>query len=102
MRAKFHCGIGVTNVWREPAVRGDERLKNAYKSVHMNQKPVRLLEQIILASSDPGDIVWEPFGGLCSAAVAAINVGRRCFSAETNREYYRAARERLDRHAASS
>lgn len=102
MRAKFHCGIGVTNVWREPAVRGDERLKNAYKSVHMNQKPVRLLEQIILASSDPGDVVWEPFGGLCSAAIAAVNVGRRCFSAETNREYYQAAKERLDRHAASS
>ena len=102
MRAKFHCGIGVTNVWREPAVRGDERLKNAYKSVHMNQKPVRLLEQIILASSDPGDVVWEPFGGLCSAAIAAVNVERRCYSAETSREYYQAARERLDRHAASS
>ena len=102
MRAKFHCGIGVTNVWREPTVRGDERLKNAYKSVHMNQKPVRLLEQIILASSDPGDVVWEPFGGLCSAAIAAVNVERRCYSAETSREYYQAARERLDRHAGSS
>lgn len=102
MRAKFHCGIGVTNVWREPSVRGDERLKNAYKSVHMNQKPVRLLEQIILASSDPGDIVWEPFGGLCSAAIAAVNIERRCYSAETSREYYQAARERLDRHASSS
>ena len=102
MRAKFHCGIGVTNVWREPAVHGDERLKNAYKSVHMNQKPVRLLEQIIRASSDPGDVVWEPFGGLCSTAVAAVNSGRECYSAETCLEYYQAARERLACHAVNS
>jgi site-specific DNA-methyltransferase (adenine-specific) len=99
MRAKFHCDVGITNVWREPAVRGEERIKNAYKCVHMNQKPLRLLERIILASSDPGDVVWEPFGGLCSAAVAAINTGRQCYSAEILADYFTAARERLARHA---
>ncbi len=101
MRAKFHCDIGITNVWREPAVRGEERLKRACKCVHMNQKPVRLLEQIIRASSDSGDVVWEPFGGLCSAAIAAVNAGRRCHSAEILPEYYAAARQRLAEYAAS-
>ena len=101
MRAKFHCDVGITNVWREPAVRGDERLKKAYKCVHMNQKPLRLMEQIILASSDAGDVVWEPFGGLCSAAIAAANTGRRCYSSEILADYFMAARERLTYHVAT-
>ena len=99
MRAKFHCPVGITNVWREPAVRGGERLKNAYKCVHMNQKPVRLLEQIILASSDTGDVVWEPFGGLCSAAIAAVNTGRLCYSAEILPDYFDIACQRLADYA---
>ena len=98
MRAKFHCDVGITNVWREPPVRGEERIKDAYKSVHMNQKPLRLLEQMILASSDPGDVVWEPFGGLCSTAVAALNTGRQCYSAEILDDYYRTAVTRLVNH----
>ena len=101
MRAKFHCDVGITNVWREPPVRGEERLKDAYKSVHMNQKPLRLLELMIKASSDPGDVIWEPFGGLCSAAIAALNTGRRCYSAEILPDYYRAARERLENYDAA-
>jgi site-specific DNA-methyltransferase (adenine-specific) len=98
MRAKFHCGVGITNVWREPPVRGEERLKHVYKSVHMNQKPLRLLEQMILASSDQDDVVWEPFGGLCSTAIAALNTGRQCYSAEILEDYYRAALARLANH----
>lgn len=101
MRAKFHCAVGITNVWREPAVRGEERLKNAFKCVHMNQKPLRLLEQIILASSDPGDVVWEPFGGLCSVAIATISAGRRCYSAEISADYFTAARARLESYDAT-
>lgn len=100
MRAKFHCEVGITNVWREPAVRGEERLKNAFKCVHMNQKPLRLLEQILLASSDPEDVVWEPFGGLCSVAVAAVNTRRQCYSAEIIADYFTAACARLESYDA--
>lgn len=100
MRAKFRCDVGITNVWREPAVRGEERLKYVHKCVHMNQKPLSLLERIILASSDMEDVIWEPFGGLCSAAIAAINTGRQCFSAEILPEYFTVARERLALHDA--
>src|SRR5262249_8740327 len=71
MRAKFYCDFGITNVWQEPAVRGAERLKSsAFRCVHANQKPLRLIRQCVLASTDAGDVVWEPFGGLCSVAVA--------------------------------
>ncbi|HLF28000.1 MAG TPA: site-specific DNA-methyltransferase [Anaerolineae bacterium] len=95
MRAKFYCEVGVTNVWREPAVRGSERLKAEYKCVHTNQKPLKLLEVIIRASSDEGDLVWEPFGGLCSVGVAARNLKRRCLSAEIRQDFYEIAIERF-------
>ncbi|MCT7955744.1 DNA methyltransferase [Laspinema palackyanum] len=97
MRAKWNHSHGVTNVWSEPAVRGAERLKNKQaRCIHANQKPLRLIERIILASSDSNDVVWEPFGGLCSAAVAAMRKGRRCYSAEINSDYYELAKNRLE------
>lgn len=95
MRAKFHCDVGITNVWDQPAVRGDERVKQGSKCAHMNQKPLRLLDLILRASSDEGDVVWEPFGGLCSVALSAYGLRRRCYSAELLPEYYQMAVARL-------
>jgi site-specific DNA-methyltransferase (adenine-specific) len=97
LRAKFRCEVGVTNVWREPAVRGAERFKADARALHGNQKPLRLLDLIIRASSDPGDVVWEPFGGLCSVAVAAHAAGRRGYSAEISPRYHALATARLAR-----
>jgi len=57
---------------------------------------VRLLDRIIRASSDPGDVVWEPFGGLCSTAVAAYRAGRSCYSAEILPAFYELAKLRLE------
>jgi hypothetical protein len=102
MRAKFYCEVGVNNVWRAPAVRGPERLKRNQKCVHTNQKPLQLLELTLRCSSDPGDVIWEPFGGLCSVAIAALNLGRRCASAEIDPEFYRIAVARLQHHAPAS
>lgn len=97
MRAKWNHIHGVTNVWSEPAVRGTERIKDKRaKCVHANQKPLRLIERIILASSDIGDVVWEPFGGLCSVAIASLRKNRRCYSAEINSDYYHLAKARLE------
>jgi site-specific DNA-methyltransferase (adenine-specific) len=103
MRAKWNHVHGLTNVWLEPAVRGDERLRdhNA-KYIHANQKPLRLIERVIAASSDPGDVVWEPFGGLCPTAIASHHLERRCYSAEILPDYYRFARTRLLAESAPS
>lgn len=96
MRAKWNHKHGITNVWYEPAVRGKERFKtDKFKSAHANQKPLKLISQIIEASSDEGDVVWEPFGGLCSTAIAAFHTNRRCYSAEINENYYSFAASRL-------
>lgn len=95
MRAKWNHRHGTTNVWHAPAVHGTERFKGVNGYIHANQKPLSLLTLQINASSDPGDIVWEPFGGLCSASVAAIREGRRFFAAEIYPAYFDAAAERL-------
>lgn len=95
MRSKFSCKHGITNVWREPPLSGSERIRLGSKSIHLNQKPLKLMELIIEASSDEGDVVWEPFGGLCTAAVAARRLRRRCLSAEVNQDFYELAVRRL-------
>ena len=91
MRYKFHCPYGVTNVWDRPALHGSERVKingNSGKALHLNQKPLDLMMRIIEAASDEGDVVWEPFGGLFSACVAAHHLKRRCFGAEIDPTYF--------------
>jgi hypothetical protein len=95
MRAKFYCKPGLTNVWREPPLHGSERLKTNGRSTHLNQKPLKLIELIIELSSDPDDLVWEPFGGLCTGAVASFKLGRRCVSAEIERYLFQLAAGRL-------
>ena len=98
MRAKFTCPAGVTNVWREPAVRGLERLKDNYQCIHMNQKPLKLLELCIGVSSEEGDVSWEPFGGLCSATLAAHKLKRRAFASECVSDFFQIAVRRLENY----
>ena len=89
LRSKFYCPHGVTNVWERNAVRGEERVKtDEGRAVHLNQKPLDLMERIIEASSQAGDVVWEPFGGLFSASLAAHRVGRRAYSCEIDSTYF--------------
>lgn len=95
MRPKFYCPAGVTNVWREPPLHNSERMKFGAKVIHLNQKPLKLMELIIRASSDEGDIVWDPFGGLATGALACAKLGRRCFSAEIDEGLYEVAVKRL-------
>jgi hypothetical protein len=91
MRSKFNCPHGFTNVWQRNALRGSERFKvngDSGKAIHLNQKPLDLTRTIIQASSDTGDVVWEPFGGLFTACLAARGIGRRAFGAEIDRTYF--------------
>jgi site-specific DNA-methyltransferase (adenine-specific) len=58
------------------------------------------MERLITAVTEPGDVVWEPFGGLCSGSVAAVTMGRRAFAAETDPAFADLAAERLRRAGA--
>lgn len=99
MRTKFNCPHGFTNVWERMPVNGNERLKAPTgKAVHLNQKPLDLLRMLIEASSDPGDIVWEPFGGLFSCCLAARHVGRKAFGCETDPTYFQYGLSRFTHH----
>jgi site-specific DNA-methyltransferase (adenine-specific) len=98
MRSKFQCPHGVTNVWDRNALRGAERFKvngGTGKAIHLNQKPLDLMQMIIQASSDEGDVVWEPFGGLFSACAAARQLDRRAFGGEIDPTYFHYGVERL-------
>jgi len=101
MRPKFYCELGVTNVWGHPPLHDEERLKEdgrAGKAIHLNQKPLQLIELTIKASSDKKDVIWEPFGGLCTAAIASHKLGRSCYSAEIDEKIYEIAVQRLQNY----
>lgn len=91
MRSIFNCPVGFTNVWDRNPLKGSERIrvpKISGKAAHLNQKPLDLLSMIVEASSLAGDVVWEPFGGLFSASLAAKRLGRAAFGCEIDPTYF--------------
>jgi DNA modification methylase len=65
-------------------------------TAHPAQKPEKLVERIILASSNPGDKVFDPFLGSGTTAVVARRLGRSFTGFELNADYVRLALKRLD------
>ena len=65
-------------------------------AAHLNQKPLEFMHRILNAVTDPGDVVWEPFGGLASASVAAVRTGRYPCVAEVAHDFAEIAGQRLD------
>lgn len=89
MRYKFNCPHGVTNVWERRALRGEERVRvDEGKAIHLNQKPIDLIRRILEASTEEGDVVWEPFGGLFTTALVARRIKRRAFAGEKDGTYF--------------
>ena len=64
---------------------------------HPTQKPEKLIAKLILASSAPNAVVFDPFLGSGTTAVTAAKLGRRFFGIELNTEYCMWALKRLDR-----
>jgi DNA modification methylase len=60
------------------------------------------MRRILAACTDSGDVVWEPFGGLCTATVAAVEMGRVGFAAEPVTDFYELALRRLQETAERS
>jgi len=63
---------------------------------HPTQKPEKLLAKLILASSEPGDIVFDPFAGSGSTLVTAKKLGRRYVGIEQNPQYCAWSEKRLE------
>ncbi len=71
------------NVWEFARVR---YMMPEYEK-HPTQKPEKLLERVILASSNPGDVVLDPFSGTFSTSAVAKRLGRRSVGIELEQEY---------------
>lgn len=63
---------------------------------HPTQKPEKLIAKLVLASSNPGDLVLDPFLGSGTTAVVAKKLGRRFVGIEQNEEYCCWAQKRLE------
>lgn len=82
--------------WHLPIVTGKQRLKVNGKKAHSTQKPESLLYRIITASSNPGDVVLDPFFGSGTTGAVAKRLGRNWIGIERDRKYIRIAQKRID------
>jgi modification methylase len=83
--------------WLFPICSGAERLKqDCGRKTHPTQKPEALLHRIILASSEAGDVVLDPFLGSGTTAVVAKRLGRRFIGIERDEAYAKAAVARIE------
>ncbi len=86
--------------WTIALCTGAERLKDGSgRKAHPTQKPEALLRRILLATSNPGDLVLDPFSGTGTTAAVAKALGRDYIGIEREAEYARLSRARL--HAIS-
>ena len=81
--------------WIFPICNGKERLKKNGKKVHSTQKPESLLHRIILATTNKGDSIFDPFLGTGTTAVVAKKLGRNYYGIEKEIKYFKAASDRI-------
>ncbi len=81
------------NFIESPICMGKERVK---QPVHPTQKPLKVLNHLIQLATKPGDIVFDPFMGVGSTGVAALQLGRRFTGIEIDPLYFEAARKRIE------
>jgi modification methylase len=82
--------------WVLPLCTGAERIKLNGQKAHSTQKPEALLYRVILSSSNPGDVVLDPFFGTGTTGAVAKKLHRHWIGIERDEEYVRVARERIN------
>ena len=86
-----NAGRQMKSVWRIKAPAGAEKTHGR----HPTQKPLELVERCLLASTNPGDLVLDPFLGSGTTGVAAVRHGRRFVGIEMSAAYIETARKRV-------
>ena len=81
----------VSSVWRIPAVPRREK-RHGY---HPTQKPLRLVRRAVVASTNDGDLIFDPFCGSGTTGVAAKELGRFFVGVEMEEEYAKIATRRI-------
>jgi DNA modification methylase len=82
--------------WALPLCTGKERLKVDGSKAHSTQKPEALLYRVISSSSNPGDVVLDPFFGTGTTGAVAKKLHRHWIGIERDPGYVEIARQRLD------
>lgn len=86
----------MRDVWEFPVVQGQERLRGSDgRALHPTQKPLELVRRTVIASTNKGDLVVDPFMGSGTTAVVAKMEGRKWIGIERDSRYLRAAKRRI-------
>jgi len=87
--------LQMRSKWDLPICNGSERLKKDGKKIHSTQKPEALLHRILLATSNKNDLILDPFLGSGTTATVAKKLVRNYFGIEKEKNYFKAAEQRL-------
>jgi modification methylase len=82
--------------WNLNLATGKERIKLNGSKVHSTQKPEALLYRVMLASSNVGDVVLDPFFGTGTTGAVAKKLGRNWIGIERNKQYIKVAQKRIE------
>ncbi len=85
-------GKNPGDVWIIPNVKAN----HVEKTIHPCQFPVELVERLVLALTDPGENVFDPYMGVGSAIIAATKHGRVGYGCDIDSRYVEIARERIE------
>lgn len=85
----YNPQMGLTDVWNDIDFYKEDRY-------HPTQKPIKLIERLIIASSNKGDIVLDPFMGAGSTLIASKNLDRKCLGFEINAQFCEVANNRAN------
>ena len=88
-------GLQMRSDWQLPICSGKERLKYNGEKAHPTQKPEALLYRVLLASTQAGDVVLDPFFGTGTTGAMARRLGRHFIGVERSPFYVQLARERI-------
>lgn len=89
-------GVQMRSDWTLPICAGGERLKTSEgKKAHPTQKPESLLHRVLLATTDPGQVVLDPFFGTGTTGAVARKLGRHFIGIERDPEYAAIAARRI-------
>lgn len=90
-------GIQMRSDWVIPICNGGERLKDENgDKAHPTQKPEGLLHRVLVGSTNPGDVVLDPFFGTGTTGAVAKKLGRNFIGIEREAAYRKVAQKRID------
>jgi modification methylase len=91
-------GVQMRSDWLIPLCTGHERLKgDDGQKAHPTQKPEALLHRVIVSTTNPGDVVLDPFFGTGTTGAVAKALGRHFIGIEREESYRRVAADRISR-----